>query len=89
MKIIEPTKQINLVDAGSISKEKAFKDHEGIYFIVLDMQDRYFDCSVRPNVKIDYNSIWVCNVRTCTLAIFDADEMVEPVELEVIVKEKE
>ncbi len=86
MRIIEPKEQINLVRVDSIPEEKAFKDHEGTYFIVLDMQDHYFKPSVRPEVEIDYNYVWVFNVNTCTLGIFDENEMVELVELEVIVK---
>lgn len=86
MKVIEPTRTENLVRADSILQEKAFKDTEGGYFIVLDMQRGYFDCSVRPTTRIDYKSIWVFNVRTCTLGIIDEDEMVEPVELTVNVE---
>lgn len=89
MKVIEPTKQINLVRVGLIPREKAFKEQDGSYLIVLDMQSGYFNCSVRLDAEVDYDYVWVFNVRTCTLGIFDVNEMVEPVELEVIVKEKE
>ena len=89
MRIIEPEEQINLVRAGSIPKEKAFKEQDGTYFIVLDTQHCYFKLSVIPELGINYNPIWVFNVRTCTLGIFDEDKMVEPVELEVIVIAKE
>ncbi|KKL76893.1 hypothetical protein LCGC14_2040320 [marine sediment metagenome] len=83
MRIREPEEQINLVRAGSIPEEKAFKEQDGTYFIRLNTQHRYFKLSVRPEVGIDYNPIWIFNVRTCTLGIFDEDKMVEPVELEV------
>ena len=89
MRIIEPEEQINLVCAGSIPVEKAFKEQDGTYFIRLDTQHCYFKLSVRPEVGVDCNPIWVFNVRTCTLGIFDEDKMVEPVELEVIVIAKE
>ena len=86
MKIVKPKSK--LVRAGSIPEEKAFKDIDGVYFIALDIQEGYFDLSIRPLVDIDYDPIWVFNVKQDTLGIFDADEMVKPVELEVIVKEK-
>ena len=89
MNVVEPRKQINLVHACLILREKAFKDQDGAYFIVLDMQSGYFECSIKPSAKVDYDPMWVFNVKTCTLGIFDRDEMVEPVELEVIVKENE
>ncbi len=88
MKVIESTEKSNLVRAGSIPQAKAFKDSKNGYFIVLDMQENYFDCSIRPTIEIDYEALWVFNVRTCTLGIFDEDEIVKPVELEVVVKEK-
>ncbi len=86
MNVIEPKSK--LVRAGQIPEKRAFKDREGKYFIILDMQENYFDLSVRSSADIDYGPIWVLNVQTDTLAIFDEDEMVEPVELEVNVKEK-
>ena len=89
MNVIEPKKQINLVRAGSIPKEKTFRDQKGTYFVVLDIQSNYFECSVKPDAKDDYNYVWVFNVNTNTLGIVDVERMVEPVELEVIVKEKE
>ncbi|KKL12491.1 hypothetical protein LCGC14_2535190, partial [marine sediment metagenome] len=45
MRIIEPEEQINLVRAGSIPVEKAFKEQDGTYFIVLDTQHCYFKLS--------------------------------------------
>ena len=87
MRVIEPKSK--LVCAGLIQQEEAFKDSDGVYFIVLDMQKNYFNCSVRPDTELNYDSIWVFNVNTCTLGVLDEDEMVEPVELEVIVKGKE
>ncbi len=86
MKVIKPKSK--LVRAGLIPEERAFKDGKGEYFIALDVQEGYFDLSIRSNVDTDYDPVWVFNVQTCTLGIFDEDEMVEPVELEVIVKEK-
>ncbi len=88
MNVIEPTKKVNLVRAGSIEQEKAFKDRRGAYFIVLDIRRIYFECSVRDSVNITYEPTWVFNVQTNALAIFDVDAMVEPVELEVHVREK-
>ena len=89
MRITEPEEQINLIPARLILEERAFKDQDGTYFIVLDTQHCYFKLSVRPEAGIDYDSIWIFNVKTCTLGIFDGDEMVEPVKLEVIVIAKE
>ena len=86
MKVIEPKSR--LVRAGSIPEEKAFRNYENLYYVVLDMQKNYFDISIRPHVELDYDAMWIFNVQTGTLGIFDEDEMVEPVELEVIVKEK-
>ena len=88
MNVIEPEKAPILVPAGKIQKEEAFKDCHGIYFIVLNMQQGYFDCSVRPSREIDYFPIWVFNINYDTLGIIDADQLVEPVELEVNVKER-
>ena len=89
MRIIEPEEQINLVRASSIPEEKAFKEQDGTYFIVLDTQHCYFKLSVRPEIEINYDPVWVFNVGTCTLGVFNKNEMVEPVELEVIVITKE
>ena len=87
MKVIEPKSK--LVRAGSILQENAFRDSENLYFVVLDMQENYFNISIRPHVKLDYDAMWVFNVQTGTLGIFDEDEMVEPVELTVNVERKE
>ena len=57
--------------------------------VVLDMQENYFNSSIRPKVQIDYNAMWVFNVQTCTLGIFDEDRMVEPVNLTVNVERSE
>ena len=89
MNVIEPGVTRNLVRADSIPQEKAFKEQDGTYFIVLDTQHCYFKLSVRPETEINYDPIWVFNVRTCTLGVFNRNEMVEPVELEVIVITKE
>lgn len=88
MKIIEPKNK--LVKAGSIPEESAFKKSNGAYFIVLDMQENSFVCSISPYTRerISYDPMWVFNVQTDTLGIFDEDEMVEPVDLEVNVKGK-
>ena len=88
MKVIKSEKASILVPAGELQKEEAFKDCRGTYFIVLDMQQGYFDCSVRSSIEIDYSPIWVFNINTDTLGIVDADQLVEPVELEVNVKER-
>lgn len=89
MKVIEPNEKSRLVRAGSLRQESAFRDHENGYFVVLDMQDGYFESKIRPSCEVDYNPIWVFNVKSDTLGIFDEDEMVEPVELEINVKGKE
>ncbi len=89
MRIIEPDGKNRLVRAGSLPQKAVFRDHENSYFVVLDMQENFFDYNVRHDCDIEYDPIWVFNVRSNTLGVFDEDEMVEPVELEVIVKEKE
>ena len=88
MKVNEPIKKSNLVQVGLIPQGSAFKDKGGTYFIVLDMQFCYFEHAVKSTTEIDYEGLWVFNVRTDTLGIFDEYEMVEPVELEVTVKGK-
>ena len=86
MKIVEPLEKSNLVRAGSLRQESEFKDNKGDSFVILDMQSCYFDYCVKESTEIDYDPIWVFNVKMNTLGIFDADKMVEPVELEVHVK---
>lgn len=74
-----------LVPAGSIPEGKEFRDDEDYYFVVLDMQKHYFNCSMKSTVTTT-NPIWVFNVNASCLAVYDRNKMIEPVELEVNVK---
>ena len=87
MNVIEPIEKSNLVRVDSIKEGNGFVDFEGYYYLVLDMLSYYFDCSVKSNVTT-IDPIWVFNVNSGCLAIYKSDAMVEPVELEVHVKEK-
>ncbi len=94
MNVIEPVKTENLVRADLIAKEKGlrcFCEEEGNYdyFIVLDTNAAYYLVLLKPGLVLSYDYLWVFNVKTGTLATIPTDRMVEPVELEVIVKEKE
>jgi len=89
MNVIEPKVIENLVRADSISKGEEFIDDDGYYYVVLRMQEFYFNCSTRPTVREISNPIWVFNVNTSCLSIYSGDIMVKPVDLEVIVKGKE
>ena len=87
MNVIEPIEKSNLVRVDSIKEGNEFVDSEGYYYLVLDMLSCFFDCSVKSDVTT-IDPIWVLNVNSGCLAVCESNEMVEPVELEVHVKEK-
>lgn len=94
MNVIEPEKTNNEVKVSSLTEGDVFRRQGRYnetygYYVLLDVNSDYFDLRIRPHIKLGYETVWVFNIKTDTLGIFDADEMVEPVELEVIVKEKE
>lgn len=89
MNVIQPVKTKNLVRADSIPIGREFVDSDRFYYVVLDMLNHYFDCRMRDTVQNAHNDIWVFNINSSCLSVYEKDAMVEPVELEVNVKGKE
>lgn len=95
MKVIEPTKQVDLVRADSKEAKNGFRylDYDDItYSYFVPMDDNSACLYIRQQIQegqsifISPEYVLVFNVQHNTAGIVKADEMVEPVELEVIVK---
>ncbi len=98
MNVIERMKTNNLVRADSPEAMNGFRkwreiEEEWDYFIPMDAN--FTNLYIRRTIQegrsnlIEPSHVLVFNLEYNSAAIVKADKMVEPVELEVIVKEKE
>ncbi len=98
MKVIELERVENSVRADSPEAMNGFRkwhetDKEWDYFVPMD--DNFVNLYIRRTIQegrsifITPNYVLVFNIQCNTAAIIKANAMVEPVEFEVIVKEKE
>ncbi len=88
MNIRGPFKKRRLVRADSIPVGNEFVDQDGYYYVVLNMLECYFDCKMKSAVQNAYNRLWVFNISSSCLSVYEKDAMVKPIELEVIVREE-
>ena len=98
MNVIEPMKTNNLVRADSREAKKGFRyldENNNTYEYFVPMEDNRSTLYIRrviqegQSIFITPQYVLVFNVRFNAAGIIRADRMVELVELEVIVKEKE
>ncbi len=98
MKVIKSTKQVNLVRADSKEAKNGFRyldKTDGTYGYFVPMKDNSSYLYIRRTIKegrsifITPSHILIFNVQYNIAGVIRADKMVEPVELEVIVKGKE
>ena len=98
MNVIEPMKTNNLVRADSREAKKGFRyldENDNTYGYFVPMEDNRSYLYIRRAIQegqsifIPPQYVLIFNVQSNAAGIVKADKMVEPVELEVIVKEKE